>query len=100
VRFAQEYPLLDGSFAVVDLCFVSTLCALPRHCITLVLPTNISSILTDHDELFELPGCLFVSTLVYADSEGLLLLATKFGLFRVPGLRGSPIRMRVLKQET
>jgi uncharacterized protein (UPF0128 family) len=31
---------LDGSFAVVDLCFVSTLRAQPRHFITWVLPTK------------------------------------------------------------
>jgi len=33
-------PSLDGSFAVVDLCFVSTLRAQPRHFITSVLPTK------------------------------------------------------------
>ena len=33
-------PSLDGSFAVVDLCFVSTLRAVPRHFITSVLPTK------------------------------------------------------------
>ena len=53
---AQEHPSLDGSFAVVDLCFVSTLRAQPRHFIIWCCPPNISSILTDHDELFELPG--------------------------------------------
>jgi hypothetical protein len=37
---AREHPSLDGSFAVVDLCFVSTLPAQPWRFITLVLPTK------------------------------------------------------------
>jgi len=40
LRVRGGVPSLDGSFAVVDLCFVSTLRAVPRHFITLVLPTK------------------------------------------------------------
>jgi hypothetical protein len=37
---AREHPFAARIFAVVDLCFVSTLRAQPRHFITLVLPTK------------------------------------------------------------
>jgi hypothetical protein len=51
-------PWLDGSF-VVDLCLMSTLrpyAPCPVASSLRCCPPNISSILTDHDELFELPG--------------------------------------------
>jgi len=40
LRARRNIPSLDGSFAVADLCFVSTLRAQPRHFIILVLPTK------------------------------------------------------------
>jgi hypothetical protein len=40
LRVRRNIPSPDGSFAVVDLCFVSTLRTQPRHFITLVLPTK------------------------------------------------------------
>src|SRR5262245_66288195 len=40
VRVRGRIRSPDGCFAVVDLCFVFTLCTQPRHFITLVLPTK------------------------------------------------------------
>ena len=40
LRLRGSIPSLDRSFAVVDLCFVSTLRAQPRHFITWVLPSK------------------------------------------------------------
>jgi hypothetical protein len=37
---AREHPFAGRIFSVVDLCFVSTLCAQPRHFITWALPTK------------------------------------------------------------
>jgi hypothetical protein len=51
-----EEASLRWTDTVVDLCFVSTLRALPVTSSLWCCPPNISSILTDHDELFELPG--------------------------------------------
>ena len=48
---------LDGSFSSSNRCSVSTRLAQPRVPSSLrCCPPNISSILTDHDEVFELPG--------------------------------------------
>jgi hypothetical protein len=48
---------LDESFSFVDRCSISTLSAQPRVPSSLrYCPPNISSVLTDHDEVFELPG--------------------------------------------
>ena len=40
LRVRGRIPSPDGSFTVVDLCFVFTLRTQPRHFITLVLPTK------------------------------------------------------------
>src|SRR6516162_6639499 len=48
---------LERSVSAVDRCSVSTLRARPRVPSSLrCCPPNISSILADHDEVFELPG--------------------------------------------
>src|SRR5499427_5695337 len=57
VRSRRSALSLVGSFSVVDRCSVFTLLAQPRIPSSLRCgPPNISSILTDHDEVFELPG--------------------------------------------